>query len=347
MTMFRLHRGSFEESMNTRTRVSNLEELLHYARKHSNFGPEMAFILPEEIEFESQGEDPRHGWGESFLVTAKGFVLGHTNADLTGQVAAHGWPSSSTGAHPVTHAVSQQITRTHGVKVLASRIVGSHLWGYADGVSDYDYHFVFVRPLNDYLGFLPHKTIRFETSIVSPDAVGHVDAFGYDITDFVHLMSKNDMNASHFMFAPPNADDAECMAELRAMFKRSQQPNLLIRKYIGHARSAIATVRKSNGPQRSEEWNAVRALVLAYQMAELGTLTTMNLFEASRLHTPDLNLELGPGRIPRYNHGEFDKLLAYFGNVDLSYPERTDEEVVEFDTLAKSIVRRFADTAWS
>ncbi len=243
--------------------------------------------------------------------------------------------------------VLNQVQHQHGVTPLFSRVVGSHLWGYADGISDYDVQFVFVRRLNDYLGFLPHKTIRFETSLFVTGEVGHVDAFGYEITDFMRLLSKNDMNVTQFLSSPSNGWDAPCISEVQALAERTRQPNLLIRKYVGHARSSAAALAKGSGLQRTESWNAVRALIFAHQMQTVGYLKHTNLFEASKLYTPSLNLELGPSRMPIYSREAFNDLLVHFGNVDLSYPERTDEEVEEFNTMAKAIVRRFADTVWS
>lgn len=324
--------------MKTVTVVTNTEELLAYARRTHPSGHELLFVKPEDVTFVKQGMDHRNGWGESFLVTAGGFVIGFTNADLTRPVD----PTRRT----LMSVMANQVQAQHGVKVLFARIMGSHLWGYADGVSDYDYQFVYVRPLNDYLGFLPTKQIRFETTFLASGQAGHVDVTGHDITNFLRLMSHNDVTASQFMYAPRDNEDASCMAELASLFRRTRTPNLLTRKYIGHARAAAQKYR--NDPDnRAEAWGAVRSLVFAYQMREAGDLHEMDVFKASERFTPELDLKMGPNRMPVYSKEMFERLGLDADQWVLQYPERPEEEVEEFNTASKAIVRRFADTNWS
>lgn len=243
--------------------------------------------------------------------------------------------------------LADQLEFSYGVKVLASRIVGSHLWGYADDVSDYDVQFVFVRPLNDYLGFLPHKQIRYETTFMTPGFVGHADVFAFDIQDFVRLMSKTDMVATQFLRAPSASQEAICFEDLRALSKRTFEPNLLIRKYLGHSRASYRLISELESRARHDLWNAVRALVFAYQLRTSGDLSTLNVFEAAKQFTPSLNLEMGPNRIPVFDMSALTDLLADTGSWDLSYTERTEEEAKEFNILAQDIIRRFANPDWS
>jgi len=242
--------------------------------------------------------------------------------------------------------LADQLETEYGVKVLFSRIVGSHMWGYADDVSDYDVQFVYVRPLNDYLSFLPRKQIRYETSFVTPGLAGHADVFAYDLQDFVRLMSKSDMNVSQFMFAQRIGEEALCWHGLNELFGRHFQPNLLTRKYLGHSRSSLAALN-IKPDDRSNQWNVVRAMVCAHQLHATGKLAIPDILQASHKFTPDLKLTIDPERRPGFDKAAFRELLAATDAWDLSYPERTDEQVEEFNTMAKAIIRRFANPDWS
>ena len=78
-TLFRCHRGSYEESMRTTIMVSSLAELDAHIRKEYEYIPSTSKIT---IKPYGDAVDSRNGW-KAFIVEAKGHgVIGFTNKQL-------------------------------------------------------------------------------------------------------------------------------------------------------------------------------------------------------------------------------------------------------------------------
>lgn len=75
MTLFRLHRGSLQESMATCREVNGLFELVEILTANE--------IGPGKIEIKPYGRDNRIGW-DTYIVTVDGNAVGFTNGPVSG-----------------------------------------------------------------------------------------------------------------------------------------------------------------------------------------------------------------------------------------------------------------------
>lgn len=343
MTKFRFNRGSFEESMANAVMAFNKDHLLGMIRQTVRM-PELAFATVDDIVFRDTGPESRNGWANSYLVLICGYPMGFSDGNFSDTQEEEVGPVDET---LLVNTVIAKAEAEYNIRVMAVRIMGSHLWGTANGTSDYDIQFVYVRPLTDYLGFLPHKQIRYEEAVVVDGVGAHIDVMGYELTRFMQMMSKTDMMAAQFLYAQPLTGVSESlgMAEIRNMFDRTAQPNILIRKYLGHAKSSFYV--NATGPKTNRM--ALLMLAFALQVRCLGYLKELDLTTACDLFLPTLRItRTADGQIVGFDRAQFDKILAATDEWDLSYPHRSDEELEEINTKAKALVRRYADTtSWS
>lgn len=343
-TQFRFNRGSFSESMENVVAVNSKEELLFQIRRFAGMS-ELASASADELMFRDTGPESRNGWANSFLVMLRGYPMGFASGDFS-ELSADGEEAQP----PVNEGwllskLVLDIEAEYGIQVLGVRIMGSHLWGTANGSSDYDIQFVYVRHLHDYLGFLPSKQIRYEKVVHVDGAAAHLDVFGYEASAFVQLMSKTDMMATQFLAAPaPNGVPKwSCMEELTKLHERMMRPNLLIRKYVGHAKSSFYV--NVTGPKTNRM--ALQSLAFAAQLRTIGKLKDLNLHVACSMYLPTLQLVRDDtGQILDFDRPHFDRMLKATDEWDLSYEPRTDEELAEFDTMSKRLIRRYANDTW-
>lgn len=234
-----------------------------------------------------------------------------------------------------------EIERFYGVRVLADRVMGSHRWGYARPDSDIDYHFVYVRPLECYCGFLPRKPLRHRGEVWVPDTgCGPVlgiprmrristDCVGYDLTDFVHLITKCDMGAVQFLSTPESDTDHRVLSYVRNIHRTMFEPNLLIRKYLGHARASLKEYCE-NGDSKTR-WALVRDLAFAYQLRETRKLEILDVVESAQKF-------LG---INSVSMASLDILKSLQDDTDdwvLNYPARDEQDVLDANRLTGYLV---------
>lgn len=338
-TQFRFNRGSFSESMENVVAVNSKEELLFQIRRFAGMS-EIASASADELMFRDTGPESRNGWANSFLVMLRGYPMGFTNGDFSEPNAYGEEAQPPVNESLLVQQAMQKAEAEHNINILAARIMGSHCWGTANGNSDYDIQFVYVRRLDDYLGFLPHKQIRYETTAVVNGAGAHLDVIGYELTRFIQMLSKTDMMASQFMAAKPTpwVSEALAMGEIHEMFNRTRQPNILIRKYLGHAKASFYA--SAVGPWTNRM--ALLMLSFAVQVRTLGGLQHLNLDQSCDLFLPTLKILRREGQVVDFDRNQFAKILQGTDGWDLSYPPRSDEELEEINNKAKSLVRRYA-----
>lgn len=74
--LYRQHRGSFNESMETVITVNSLDELVSHLNSDMMF-----FITKQSIKFKNIGIDKRNGW-KTYMVFTDDMVAGYTNGIL-------------------------------------------------------------------------------------------------------------------------------------------------------------------------------------------------------------------------------------------------------------------------
>lgn len=93
-------------------------------------------------------------------------------------------------------ALLDAVETGHGVRIALAIESGSRAWGFPSPDSDYDGRFIYVRPLDDYLGVWPRRdVIEF-----APD--GDIDVNGWDVTKALALLVKGNAVVIEWLMSP-------------------------------------------------------------------------------------------------------------------------------------------------
>ena len=97
----------------------------------------------------------------------------------------------------------KDIEKQHNIKILFCIESGSRVWRFESQNSDYDIRFVFVRPIDNYIGInQPDDIIKVgfdkEGNIVEKDMF--LDVVGFDIHKFASLLFKSNPNCIEWTY---------------------------------------------------------------------------------------------------------------------------------------------------
>jgi predicted nucleotidyltransferase len=159
--------------------------------------------------------------------------------------------------------------------ILMMTVGGSHAFGYAASDTDYDLRGIHVLPIDIALGI--HED-QYTVSVREQISRLEVDLLTYDIKRYLTFIMEENSFVIEFLYAPPVAMDADIIAELKAVCKKSVTRNHAY-NYIGYAKKQWKLVEKFFPYSVKPFLNSFRIL-----------LTGLNLMQTAEveLHLPSL-----------------------------------------------------------
>lgn len=88
-----------------------------------------------------------------------------------------------------------------GVKIIFASIIGSRAYGYSNKNSDYDVRFVFVENKRKYISLTKNTDHICQTRLVK-----NLDIVGYNIDEFLSLVSKSNVDVMNWLHGIPVID---------------------------------------------------------------------------------------------------------------------------------------------
>jgi uncharacterized protein len=113
-------------------------------------------------------------------------------------------------------AIKPILMFSHSYPLIFATITGSHAFGYASPLSDYDVHGVHLLSLQQVIGFsLPGETVEFKASIGDTE----VDIATHDLKKFLLLLIKGNGNILEDLYSPLVITTSPLHEEIKALGK--------------------------------------------------------------------------------------------------------------------------------
>jgi predicted nucleotidyltransferase len=114
-------------------------------------------------------------------------------------------------------AIKPILMFSHSYPLIFATITGSHAFGYASPLSDYDVHGVHLLSLQQVIGFtLPGETVEFKASIGNTT---EVDIATHDLKKFLLLLLKGNGNILEVLYSPLVVTTSPLHGELKELGK--------------------------------------------------------------------------------------------------------------------------------
>jgi predicted nucleotidyltransferase len=185
----------------------------------------------------------------------------------------------------VVRAVDARLDRVeeeHGVSVVWAIESGSRAWGFPSPDSDYDCRFLYVRPVQDYLGLRSRRDV-IETPL---DKV--FDVNGWDMRKAFGLMVRGNATVGEWLRSPiVYRGDAALRDELAALADEVVDRHALTRHHLHVARNNLALLASSGVAKK-----------FFYALRPAVTLRWMRVQEGSALPPMDLPTLAGEAALP-------------------------------------------------
>jgi predicted nucleotidyltransferase len=150
------------------------------------------------------------------------------------------------------------IEKNHGVKIIYACESGSRAWGFASPDSDYDVRFIYIRPLNDYLGIADRKdTIELPVNEV-------LDIGGWDLRKVLQLFLKSNPPLYEWLQSPIHyiAND-QLKADLLSLSGQYFSARAACHHYISMAKNTFDGELQGNQVRIKKYFYALRPLLAA------------------------------------------------------------------------------------
>lgn len=151
--------------------------------------------------------------------------------------------------------------------LVCATITGSHAFGCADALSDYDVHGIHLLPLHNVLGFEPlRETIERKTT--HPKDGLEVDIATHDLKKFVLLLLKGNGNILEDLYSPLVLHSTPLHEELKLLGKGC------ITKMLAHHYKGMAynQQRRMKSNEVKKYLHTYRCLLMGIHLMRTGTL---------------------------------------------------------------------------
>jgi predicted nucleotidyltransferase len=185
----------------------------------------------------------------------------------------------------VVRAIDARLDRVeeeHGVSVLWAIESGSRAWGFPSPDSDYDCRFLYVRPVDDYLG------LRRRRDVIETPLDKIFDVNGWDVRKALGLMVKGNATVGEWLRSPiVYRGDVAFRDELTALADDVVDRDALTRHHVHVARNNLALLASSGVAKK-----------FFYALRPAVTLRWLRVHENSALPPIDLPELLAGSSVP-------------------------------------------------
>lgn len=267
----------------------------------------------------------------------------------------HLHPGMADGCVARVDALLDAVEASHGVRIALAIESGSRAWGFPSPDSDYDGRFIYVRPLDDYLGVWPRRdVIEF-----APD--GEIDVNGWDVAKALALLVKGNAVVIEWLMSPiAYRGDAAFRADLLALARQVAPRAAIGRHYLklGERQAAWFLDRDSPAPLKKIFYVLRSAATLRWLrlhpeasvapmnysalMAECAPPAAVTRASDDLLHRKARSREMGAGPVPpalaAFIDGELEEASRIFGTGPVPPDDAARRAAEDF---FRAVVRRF------
>ncbi|SFW40400.1 nucleotidyltransferase domain-containing protein [Chitinophaga sancti] len=162
------------------------------------------------------------------------------------------------------------IEKSQGVKIIYACESGSRAWGFASPDSDFDVRFIYIRPLNDYLGIAERK------DVIELPVNEILDIGGWDLRKALQLFLKSNAPLYEWVQSPihyiPNED---LKAELLNLSEKYFSQRAGCHHYISMAKNTFENDLQGETVRIKKYFYALRPLLAAKWIVEKGAVPPM------------------------------------------------------------------------
>ena len=176
------------------------------------------------------------------------------------------------------------ITEAHPYPLLLATITGSHAFGIASSLSDYDVHGVHLLPLSEVLGLgIAHETVEHKT--IWNDTKQEVDIATHDLRKFVLLLLKGNGSVLEDVYSHMVVRGTPVHEELKRLGK-----GCITKQVANHYRGMAYNQQKRMLHNEVKKWlHTYRCLLMGIHLMRTGMLemdvpTLANEYKQPQIH---------------------------------------------------------------